>query len=817
MKSSRHVASIAAFVAAVAGASSWPGVARAQQDADASGSGGALEEIVVTSRRRDESLLEIPVAVTALSAEDMEVRSVVDMTTLSDFTPGFHFNNENLGRNDRGFTTLTFRGMDAGTFLVTRQPAQAFMDGVAIVGGNIPGLQDVERVEVIKGPQSAYFGRSTFSGAINFITRDPSYEWGGRVNAEAASYGHQDASLMVEGPVFGEKAAFRLTGRQYQTDGQYRNNFDGSRLGARKTTSLAATLLVEPTEQLRVKAYAGTWKDRDGAAADTVTGASERNCDPLRVGQPMYVCGTVPYRLSAEDIAKYVVVDEQFRTNILENRANLANVFSSNFIDGAGLARDALQSTLTVDYEFSNGLALQFRGGYNFNDFQAIPGSANYPADPRRLTVQSLYGRFPNVRQYSEWNQTLVNQTNHAHGLELQLSSPDEQRFRWMVGYSLFAQEAQGRSFGEANTPSGFGDTALVTDRDVRTYGLFTGLAYDLTDAITLNLEGRYQIDDVSSQVIDGPGGPGATTGPEFRDKFKSVQPRFIVEYEPVDGVNLYASVAKGVRPGDFNANIDLFTEAEKQEIIAELGSLPRVLDQEEILMYELGLKGLFLGGRLQTSIAVYQGDWTNQHVFTNLTLGDTGGNTGRGIDITTSSGESKVNGLEVEGNALLTDAITLDFSFAYTNTELGATYTCPTCLPLTGTRDVTGNQKARVPKTSGALGVTYTRDLRNDHKLRFRVDGVHKGTIYAEDANLAETGASNRVNASVSMANESLTLTLFGTNIFDDRTFPSMTSTINPYDRGTPVAGFPLGPGRAIRVSLPQKPTFGIRMAYRF
>ncbi len=814
MKIRRELATSAGVVSAVLISFSPAGTSIANAQSAEQGA-RVLEEVTVTSRRREEGALEIPLAVTAMSEEDIAVRGVKDMTQLSDFTPGFHFNNENLGRNDRGFTTLTFRGMDAGTFLVTRQPAQAFMDGVAIAGGNIPGLTDIERVEVIKGPQSAYFGRSTFSGAINFITKDPSFDkWGGRVNAEAASFGTMDNSLMVEGPL-SDIAAIRFTGRQYQTDGQYDNFFDGSKLGARKTESLATTFVIKPTDNLKIKGYAGYWEDRDGAAADTITGAAERNCDPLGVGQLTYVCGEVPYRLKASDIGKYTIVDEQFRRDILRNGANLANVFGKNFIESAGLARNAWQTTLAVGYEFDNGIALDFSGGYNENDFQAIPGGANYPADPSLLTPNPNYGVIPGVREYQEWMQSLVNQANHAHSLELRLTSDSDQRFRWMVGASLFAQEAQGRSFGESIT--GFGDTALITDRDVRTSGVFTGLAYDFTDQITLNVEGRYQWDDVSSQVIDGPGGPGATVGPEFDEVYKSFQPRVILEYSPIEDMNIYASYALGVRPGDFNANLYLFSEADKAEIIAELGSLPETLDEEEIVMYELGVKGRFFNGLLQGALAVYYGDWTNQHVFTNLTLGDTGGGTGRGIDITTSSGESTVSGVELEGTALLTDNLTLDMTFAYTKSELGSSYTCPTCLPLIGTRNVEGNQKARVPKTSGTLGLTYTRPISDDYDMAVRIDGVHKGNIYADDANLASTGDSNRVNAAVSFKNDALTITLFGTNIFNDKTFPSMTSGINSYDRGTPIAGYPLGPGRALRISLPQKPVYGVRMSYQF
>jgi iron complex outermembrane receptor protein len=476
-----------ALSAVIAGVLAGGGLASAQT-ATAPVADTALGEVTVTARRREETLLEVPLSISAVSAENIEARGIKDMVALSDYTPGFHFNNENLGRNDRGFTTFTFRGMDAGTFLVTRQPAQAFMDGIPIVGGSIPGLEDVERVEVIKGPQSAYFGRSTFSGAINFITKDPSYEWGARVKADLASYDTKDTSLMVEGPLVAEKAAFRLTGRYYDTGGQYANAAQpGDRLGARNTKSASVTFLIEPVERLRVKVYGGIWRDVDGPGADAITGSAERNCDPLKVGQPTYVCGSVPFRLTNAQIGKVAYVDELFRQTIIENGANLAQVFTENFIDEPGLERHAKQATLAVGYELANGIALDFSGGWNVNDFQTIPG--NFVVSSAR-TPNSLYPRVPRVRQYAEQNMSLIDQGNAAFGMEARVTSRADQRFRWMVGASMYSQEAQGRSRGEANTATGYNDGALITDRDVRTTGVFTGLAYDVTERVTLNVEG---------------------------------------------------------------------------------------------------------------------------------------------------------------------------------------------------------------------------------------------------------------------------------------------------------------------------------------
>ncbi|MFO1426170.1 MAG: TonB-dependent receptor plug domain-containing protein [Steroidobacteraceae bacterium] len=138
-----------------------------------------LEEVTVTARKTEESVLSVPLAVTAISAEAIEKRGIKDITDVATYTPSFRFQNQAVGRNDRGFKQYVIRGMVPNSALATRQAATLFVDGAPAAGGNVSGLTDIERVEVVKGPQSAFFGRSTFAGAINFVTRAPGYEWKG--------------------------------------------------------------------------------------------------------------------------------------------------------------------------------------------------------------------------------------------------------------------------------------------------------------------------------------------------------------------------------------------------------------------------------------------------------------------------------------------------------------------------------------------------------------------------------------------------------------------------------------------------------------
>jgi iron complex outermembrane receptor protein len=772
-----------------------------------------LEEVIVTSRRREESILEVPLAVSAFGEADLQVRGVDQMEELSNFTPGFHFNFENLGRADRGYNTLTFRGMDAGTFLVTRQPAQVFINGVPVVGGNLPGLLDVERTEVIKGPQSAYFGRSTFAGAVNFITRDPSFDWRGKLALDVATFDTSDVSLSIEGPLVGDWLAGRVTARQYQTGGQYRNYANRSEmLGARETKALTASFVAKPTDKLTLRTFLAAWTDDDGPDAAVRTGAAERNCDPLSQGQLTNTCGEVPFRLRPDQISNSMFIDEQFYRDIVQNGAGLAQVFDENFIRAAGLAREAAQVTFGANYVFDSDYSIDFNTGWNINNFQRMTGSTPYYPD--RLTPNPNYGTIPGVRQYLEQLQSLTDQGNEGYGLELRLTSPDAARFRWLVGVSSHYQMAEGRPRGESAT--GFQDSSFTTKREGTANGVFAGTAFDVTDRLTLNLEARYQVDTVKSQVTQGPGGPGYTKGPLFKHDFTSFLPRGILEYTFSDDSNVYMSVAQGTRPGDFNTHLGFLNPEQIAEVEREGGTGTNI-DEEKLTSYEIGWKGRFLDGRGRGTVAVYYGDWTNMQIFRNVQIGDITLGTNRSVELTTSSGESEIKGVEVEAWLAITDEFSVDMTGAYTDTEFGSEYLCNACVPIIGTTDVTGNVKARYPKTSGSFGLNYNTTLSTSQDFFARVDYLYKGTIYSSDANLAETGAAHKVNVRVGVDFDNLNIALYATNIFNDKTYSSIVDTINNLDRGTPIAGYPQGPARALSVVLPEKPTYGLKLTYEF
>ena len=233
--------------------------ARAQQEAS------AIEEIVVTSRKREENILEIPLSVQAFSSEELEAAGLRDLADLSSFTTGLDFQSQSSWQPGRYNSLIRFRGMAAPIENPSFQSGALFVDNVAMLSSAhaIP-MADVERVEVIKGPQPVYFSRGTFGGAINYITADPGDEPRRRIVAE---YGFQHSSYnfvgSVEGPLVEGKLAGRVT-ISLDKKGAMFSATDGGELGKERTDGVNATLVYTPSDNLRIRARASFNRLEDG-------------------------------------------------------------------------------------------------------------------------------------------------------------------------------------------------------------------------------------------------------------------------------------------------------------------------------------------------------------------------------------------------------------------------------------------------------------------------------------------------------------------------------------------------------------------------
>ena len=172
------------------------------QGETSSSDGLVLEEITVTARKTEERLLDAPLSITAFSADDIEKKGFTNLEDVARSAPGVQYSNQGGQIPGRYNSAIRFRGMNVNSEQPVAQLGSLFIDGIYVASGcNSLGAEDLARIEVIKGPQAVYFGRNTFGGAINYVTKDPGNDWGGKTTVSLAEDDDYEVTGAVEGPI----------------------------------------------------------------------------------------------------------------------------------------------------------------------------------------------------------------------------------------------------------------------------------------------------------------------------------------------------------------------------------------------------------------------------------------------------------------------------------------------------------------------------------------------------------------------------------------------------------------------------------------
>jgi outer membrane receptor protein involved in Fe transport len=209
----------------------------------------ALAEVVVTARKREESLQDVPLSITAFTAETLEQRGIESVFDVARITPNLSFN-RTFGRS---FDRPVIRGMSQ---ILGARTVSFVVDGIYIAG-SLSGtdLDDVETLEVLKGPQAANYGRGSLAGVIAYRTKRPTSEWTGRAAVTAGDYGYREVSGNISGPISGDTLTFKLGGRYYDYDGQYTAVSSDGRtptVGGENTKRVSGAIRWAPTEDFDV-------------------------------------------------------------------------------------------------------------------------------------------------------------------------------------------------------------------------------------------------------------------------------------------------------------------------------------------------------------------------------------------------------------------------------------------------------------------------------------------------------------------------------------------------------------------------------------
>lgn len=674
-----------AVVAALAATAIAPQVvAQSTTDPDAL----MLEEVIVTARRRDESLVEAPYAVTAFSAQQLADANVQRMEDFIGLTP-----NVTLATSQGiGTSFLSIRGITQ--VRNGEAPVATIIDGVLQFSGIQfrQELFDVESVQVVKGPQGAIYGRNATGGAIIINTQRPTNDADGYV-----SLGIGDGDeVMVEGSFGGalvkDKIFGQISGKYIDRDGYLTNITRNEEADRFEDTAVRGRLIFEPTDNLSFD---------------------------LRASIARHKGRGIGFQYQAVNIADDGITASGFGTDTGPIDANNVLPVRDNNVDYG--ERDMNDFALKVDWTTELGTLTSTT---SFTDIEEWSDSDQFPYTAA-MSSPALFG-FDGTQtgwfDIEAWSQ------------ELRFRSPDEQRVRWEVGayyleWDRFVSLSTGVDTGagiirlerEPTTdPSNPTTSFLADDNSNTATAFFAQTSIDISEELELSLALRYdeeeRVQDVSPLQF-----PAGVPGARNKETFDMVQPKATLRYQPSDQHNWYATWGRGFRSGQFNQN-------GIAEVAASVGlnGISDVVDQEETESFEVGYKGLFLDDRLRLVAAGFVTDVEGAQFFS--FIGSIS------AQILTNVDEVRLYGGELELNYRATQNLSLYASAGYTDSEIEAYAVDPS---------VEGNEAPYVAKTTFNVGGQYEFPLTSTNfNLFARVDYERRGSQYWDVVNSTERDA---------------------------------------------------------------------------
>ena len=791
---SRNKGFLLASTAGIA-AFALPGAASAQASGDALASASDNAPIIVTARRRDEALQNAPVSVAVATSETIEQLNLQDLTDIANTTAGLSFDNE-FGRDSN---RPVIRGQ---ANILGDSGVATFIDGIYITGSiSDYNVDDIERLEVVKGPQSALYGRNTYSGAINIVTRSPSDEFGGRINFDASEDDRFELTASVEGGLADGLTAGAQV-RWYDFGGEHRNPVTGVTFGQEETLAFSGVIAYEPAgSPVRVRLRGYYSEVDDGQAALFSQDATQNNCifdnGTLYGGAGRYFCGTLqPGVITADPSIQFAAGNP------------------------AGTFIDTLNLSARIEIDLSPELTLTSLTGYNDRD-TLFRSDADYAAGAFQTAVFTP-GGFPFAGfpfppfQYGYVGATvdfsfegLTDTTDISQELRLAYEGDG---FRFLLGGYYFDQSddtqdvrqvpanaaAQaGASFGAAfgqqlalcaaNPICGsivpfFGPSTPnsrdMTETDIRNLAIFGSVGIDITDNLELTVEGRYASERINFSAVEQDEGGPIIAQSTARATFDSFDPRITLSYQVTPDNLFYAVFATGTKPGGFNG------------ITAIAAGVP-TYDQEDATSYEVGSKNTF--GALTLNFAAFLNEIDGYQLTQNVQAAN---NT---VSAITNAGDARIMGFEIEAqvrpnpNWTFTANYTLldpEFTQGFdqnegllndirddglNNCSTGLqfiTQPCGSGNALIGS--IAGRQIPRTSRHTMFADIDYRTSLGSgDWEFFAGANISHRSRVFSQVHNLINNGDTTLVNARIGVQNDNYRVHFYVNNLTNEDSSP--------------------------------------------
>jgi iron complex outermembrane receptor protein len=781
----------------------YAGPAVAQNSPAPAESDTTIQTVIVTARKKAEDLLQVPVAVQALTAKDIETRDIQTLADVALFTPGLT-DDQAIGgaaRADRSFQIPIIRGMSPG--VQTAPTTAVFINGVYVPAALVQNLIDVDNVEVLEGPQSAYFGRDTFAGAINVVTASPPKQLGGYVSIEEGTRRTQDYRISLGGPIIGDKLSF-LANIDYNSHfGSYKNaEVPSQYLGSQSTLNGSLTVVARPVDNLKIKYFGQMLTDMDGPAATGVllvdqTGAIPGQSNCTVAGSPFF-CGTLPGLPSTSPAQSDIMTPALAQYLAAPGKI----IPASSSVKGFGLYRRSYDSTLNVDYFLpSLGLTFSSLSGFAYDAFSELSDLSNLDSNAVGLVYGFPYSGFP----------YLVQQVDKDYSQEFRVSTDQSAPYRATLGASY----VQSRHLSGLGGPQYGGFYTIGNPTGVITRGVFFSAAYDVTHQVTLTFDGRYQTDAIASYQF-------SPFEKQYSGHYYNFLPRATLQYRFIPNWMAYLTYSKGINtPEDVNSGLATLPAVD-QAYFAKEGATVLVAP-EKLENYELGVKGKFLDGRASLSADIYYDIWTNQiqnnslDIYANNTLGliDPIAPTVDLVSAVANTAKSIAKGLEVSGEIIPIEHLSVNFAGAINDTKYQSGGLCTNCAsyPATTLVNTDGQYLPNASEYSATVGIEYVRPTAflGAKNWYARLDYIYKSGFYIEEENIEKTPDTNLVNIRGGINWPTWRLEGYVNNLFNEKAYTSGFPEVN-------FANFPYpASNNAVNVGLPTLVTVGFRFKYNF
>jgi iron complex outermembrane receptor protein len=707
---------------AAAGAAAVAPLATAQ---DAARSGG-LEEIVVTAQKRAESAQDVPIALSVFGAEDLEAANIRRIEEIVLRTPNFTMMRVNVGEPQ-----FYIRGVGSNSDSAAGDPTVGvFQDEIYI--GRISGAAfevfDMQRVEVLRGPQGTLFGRNTSGGAVNFIPNRPEQDFFASAELSLGNYDSIEGRAVLNGGIT-DSLAGRLSVSHREHGGYSENITTGAELDDEDNWSARGQLLFTPTDASRLLLGYDFVKDDNAGNA--------------RVPYPVFDTGQVGpvnnlvlgalRRLwpAGSDVRKSYSVAESFQE------------------------RDI------------NGLTVRFESDASYGSWTLLGGW--------RKVELSWYEDLDGLKPYgpptTSWvlqNRNITDEDAEQYSLEARLASPADSRLKWVAGLYYFTEEVnRNETFVTQFSliPAAGGDVTFIQDIDSSTYAAFGQLTYPFTDALSVTAGLRYSNDEkdahqvarnnVPTDTTPGiPLFPGQPYDIQADDSWGSTTGKLAVDYRLGGSHLLYASASKGFKSG-------IYPSQSNNTPLAPAGE---ATPPEEVWSYEAGAKTEWFDNTLRVNLALFYMDYQDLQLF----------RLDSALRLVTFTEDTTNKGAELEILAAPAEGLETGLNVAYLSAEVDGGVNDGAQLPRAPEYSFGGFAQYQWPFAGGTMGMRADFKWTDNYRTEI---AYNTGSPEADAANarITEVQSFALLDARLSYApgDGNLEFSLWGKNLTDE-TYPT-------------------------------------------